>query len=212
LTPPASGSDGHGEGSSLPEELIELLSVRKGHFELESGHHGDLWLDLDLLFLRPAQLMPFVRYLAGRLSGHHIDAVCGPLTGGAFLAQTIASELDVEFCYSERSLAPSGVDYRLPDALRAAVRDRDVAVVDDVVNAGSAVRATLGDLRRCGANPVVVGSLLVLGRSAPTFLSDSATRLSVECVARLASGLWAPSECPLCGSGVPLHDAGARTP
>jgi orotate phosphoribosyltransferase len=216
LTAPASGSDGHGDGSSLPEELIELLSVRKGHFRLESGHHGDLWLDLDLLFLRPAQLMPFVRDLAGRLSGHHVDAVCGPLTGGAFLAQTIASELDVEFCYSERSADPpagarSGVDYRLPEPLRGAVRDRDVAIVDDVVNAGSAVRATMEDLRRCGANPVVVGSLLVLGRSAPTFISDSAISVSVECVARLASGLWTPSECPLCGSDVPLDEAGAGT-
>ena len=203
------------EASTLQEELIRLLSVRKGHFRMESGHHGDLWLDLDLLFLRPRQLRHFVRELSGRLSAYDIDAVCGPLTGGAFLAQAIASELDVAFCYSQRFADPSrdvpyGVDYRLPDALRAEVRDRDVAIVDDVVNAGSAVRATIRDLRRCGANPVVVGSLLALGDSARTSIADLA--ITFETVARLASNLWTPSECPLCRSGVPLGATGARTP
>ena len=28
------------------EQVMELLSGRKGHFLLESGHHGNLWLDL----------------------------------------------------------------------------------------------------------------------------------------------------------------------
>jgi orotate phosphoribosyltransferase len=201
--------------STLQEELIRLLSIRKGHFRMESGHHGDLWLDLDLLFLRPTHLTPFVRVLAEKLSAHNFDAVCGPLTGGAFLAQAIASELDVAFCYSERFADPTrdvlyGVDYRLPDALRAEVRDRDVAIVDDVVNAGSAVRATVRDLRRCGANPVVVGSLLALGESAPASIADLA--ITFETVARLASNLWTPSECPSCRSGVPLGPTGARTP
>jgi orotate phosphoribosyltransferase len=201
--------------STLQQELIRLLSVRKGHFELESGHHGDLWLDLDRLFLRPTQLTPFVRELAERLSAYHIDAVCGALTGGAFLAQAIASELDVAFCFSERFAdptpdAPYGVDYRLPDAFRGELRDRDVAIVDDVVNAGSAVRATVRDLRRCGANPLVVASLLVLGDSAPASIADMA--ITFETVARLDSNLWTPSECPLCRSGVPLGPTGARTP
>jgi orotate phosphoribosyltransferase len=35
--------------------------------------------------------------LAGRLAGHGVEMVCGPLTGGAFVAQLLAAELDVEF-------------------------------------------------------------------------------------------------------------------
>ena len=42
----------------MEEKLLELLSVRRGHFVLESGHHGNLWLDLDSLFLRPAGCCP----------------------------------------------------------------------------------------------------------------------------------------------------------
>ena len=43
------------EGKRVMEErVLELFSARKGHFLLESGHHGDLWLDLENLFRRPA--------------------------------------------------------------------------------------------------------------------------------------------------------------
>jgi len=31
----------------MAENVLELLSARRGHFLLESGHHGDLWFDLE---------------------------------------------------------------------------------------------------------------------------------------------------------------------
>ncbi len=37
------------------------------------------------------------------MSARRIDAVCGPLSGGAFLAQLIAADLGVEFAFAERS-------------------------------------------------------------------------------------------------------------
>src|SRR5262245_51691875 len=90
----------------LQADLLRLLAARAGHFRLESGHHGDLWLDLDTLFLRPRSLRPFAVELAARLSQHDVDAVCGPLVGGAFLAQIVAAELDVNFYYAEWLVRP----------------------------------------------------------------------------------------------------------
>src|SRR5713226_421622 len=116
--------------------LPALPAARKGHFQLESGHHGDLWLDLDRWLTKPGRLRPFAVQLATRLQRRGIEAVCGPLTGGAFLAQLIASELDVDFSYAERSQPGTAslypVDYRLPTTLRAGIRGKTVAVVDDV--------------------------------------------------------------------------------
>ena len=40
----------------MQEELLSLIAARQGHFRLESGHHGSLWLDLDPLFVRPGRL------------------------------------------------------------------------------------------------------------------------------------------------------------
>src|SRR5436309_5699649 len=134
----------------MEQNLLNLLNGRKGHFRLESGHHGGLWLDLDPLFVVPARIRPFVVALAERLKRHDIEAVCGPLVGGAFLAQAVASLLEVEFYYAERfvpAVRDAGalypVEYRIPVGVGSMVRGKAIAVVDDAISAGSAVRGTL---------------------------------------------------------------------
>ena len=191
--------------------LIEALAARRGHFRLESGHHGELWLDLDALFARPARLAPFVAELAERLSGCGAEVVCGPLVGGAFVAQAVADRLGIEASWTERVAAPSGgglyaARYRIPEALRDRLRDRSVAVVDDVVNAGSATRATIADLRACGARPIALGALLVLGEGAAQLAR--AEGLALASVAALANAIWEPDDCPLCAAGVELEKLG----
>jgi orotate phosphoribosyltransferase len=188
--------------------LIEALSARRGHFQLESGHHGELWLDLDGLFARPTRLRPFVIDLAEQLSESGADVVCGPLVGGAFVAQAVAERLGTEASWTERVAAPPhgglyAARYRIPDALRGGLRDRSVAVVDDVVNAGSATRATIADLRACGARPVALGALLVLGQGAARLAR--AEGLALASVAELANAIWEPADCPLCAAGVVLE-------
>jgi orotate phosphoribosyltransferase len=198
----------------MQDSLIDLMNARTGHFLLESGHHGDLWLDLDTLFLRPHRLRRFIGELASQLCPYGIDAVCGPLTGGAFVAQMIASELDVEFSYAERVAPPRrdglyAVGYCIPQSLCSGIRGKHVAIVDDVINAGSAIRGTSDALRSCGASTVAIGALLVLGTSAADFAERQ--NIPLERIAYLESVVWAPSECPLCASGVPLESlAGPR--
>ena len=63
----------------LPEEILNLLSARRGHFLLESGHHGDLWLNLESLCLRPRLAHVVSTKLADSLSKLDIDLVCALL-------------------------------------------------------------------------------------------------------------------------------------
>ena len=193
--------------SSLDDEVIALMPARRGHFLLESGHHGELWLDLELLCLAPEPVRGLATRLAARVAPHGVDAVCGPLVEGAFVALMVAAELGVPFTYSERFPDPDSrelfpVDYRVPRALRAKVRGRRVAIVNDVINAGSAVRATLRDLDVCGARVGVIGTLLVLGASAGRLAADRGVEL--ETLASLPNNIWVPGECPLCARGLPL--------
>jgi orotate phosphoribosyltransferase len=188
----------------MEAKLLDLLSARHGHFRLESGHHGNLWLDLDRLFLRPATLLPFARELARRLAAHRVEVIVGPLSGGALVAQMIATELDLQFAFAERHVDAQGVTYALPRSLHDSLRGKAVAIVDDAINAGSATRATYTALTALGARPVVVGSLIILGDMALPFLATN--QLAVESIARLANELWEPAVCPLCEAGVPLSN------
>jgi orotate phosphoribosyltransferase len=191
------------------QEVVGLLPARSGHFRLESGHHGSLWLDLELLCLQPDRVRPLAAALARRLSAYAVDVVCGPLVEGAFVGLLAASALGVPFTYTAPRAdgAADGlfpVRYALPRALRVHVSGRRVAVVNDVINAGSAVRGTLADLKRHGAVPVAVGTLAVLGTAAPRLAADACVAL--ETLATLPNEIWPPAECPLCARGVPFTD------
>ena len=193
----------------MPQEVLELLSGRQGHFLLESGHHGDLWLDLERLCLQPQRAQTLAARLTGPLSGLHLDAVCGPLVEGAFVALFVALQLDAQFTYSERFVRPTAdglfpAGYRVPAPLRPGLRGKRVAIVNDVTNAGSAIIGTFADLEECGAYIVAISTLLVLGSAAARFAVSK--NVPLHTIATLPNNLWPPSECPLCKSGIPLQD------
>ena len=192
--------------------LLSTVGARRGHFLFESGHHGDFWLDLETLCARPAAIAPLAAALAARIRPYRVDAVCGPFNEGALVALLVATELDCNFTYAERLPHPTRggmfpIDYRLPATQHSLVRARRVAVVNDVISAGSAVRGACADLDRLGAQVVAVGALAVLGTPFVTFARERA--LALEALAYLPHNVWAPAECPLCARGVPVEAVGS---
>jgi orotate phosphoribosyltransferase len=194
---------------SLQDKVLQLLSAQQGHFLLESGHHGDVWFDLETLCLHPRRVREVADELARLVSSMNAEVICGPLVEGAFVGLMVALQLNLSFVYSERfarpaegGLFPAG--YRIPAVLRPGLRGKRVAIVNDVINAGSAVRGTFADLEECGASVVGIGALLVLGTAASEFVSSKSVPL--VSVATMPNHLWTPQECPLCPSGMNLQD------
>jgi orotate phosphoribosyltransferase len=189
------------------ERFLQLVSGRTGHFRMESGYHSGLWLDLDALFVN-ADVAPYVDRLAERLGRYPLDAICGPLLGGAFLAQEIARQLSLEFWYTTPSSPANGealfrARYALPRALEARASGRRVAVVDDLMSAGSSIRATVEALRASGSEVVAVGALAVLGSVGASHFA--ALGLPVEAAVRGSYSTWHPDACPLCADGVAIE-------
>ena len=192
----------------MQQQVAKLLPSREGHFIYESGHHGEVWLDLELLLLHPERVEPLADALADRLRVHRVAAVCGPLVEGAFVGLMVSSALRLPFSYSEptRDRPEAGlfpVSYPIPEPLHAELRGKRVAIVNDVINAGSAVRGTLAALKKCGAQPAAIGALAVYGEAASKLAAEHA--LPLETLACFPSRIWEPSACPLCAKGVPLH-------
>jgi orotate phosphoribosyltransferase len=169
--------------------FLRLAEGRRGHFRLESGHHSTLWLDLDAVFADPQAIAPFV---------------------GALAAQLRDQSLAGEFCFTERSAVKAdglfGTRYELPAAHRTRLRGRRVALVDDVMSAGSALRGTHAALQAAGAIPVAAGAILILGDLGAGYFAQQ--QLPLAAVLREDYELWAPAVCPLCMAGEPLENTG----
>ena len=198
------------------EELVSQLPGRIGHFRLESGHHSDS-VDRSRAPLSASRVRPPARGGAGGAPGRHrVDAVCGPLVEGAFVALLVAADFGVEFYYTERFVPQSDGQgaalfpwsTALPPVLRARLRGKRVAIVNDVISAGSAVRGTLEDLQSCGAETVAVAALAVLGSSAAEFAALN--NLALESLGSFPFTMWTPAECPLCQAGVALQNTACR--
>jgi orotate phosphoribosyltransferase len=129
------------------------------------------------------------------------------MVGGALLAQTIGVALETEFYYTERVLPQSSealyaATYRLPPHLRKILAAKNVAIVDDVINTGSAIRGTLAELQSLGARTVVIASLLVLGDMGKKYFAER--NIPIRRISELPNAIWRPEDCPLCASQIPL--------
>lgn len=199
----------------MTRNLVDKLPTRRGHFLLESGYHSDLWFNLDALFLEPHAIAPVVDKLADLLRPYSVSAICGPMLGGAFLAQALAMRMGLRFYYTQPAIAKHGhkdssnnelfkARYSLPSDLTPRVRDERVAIVDDVISAGSSVRAPATELAEAGATIVVVGTIMLLGNEATRHFAE--IDLPLVAVTEQNFNLWQPFECPLCRSDLALEN------
>jgi orotate phosphoribosyltransferase len=186
---------------------MQLASMQRGHFVLESGLHAAMWMDLETLFLDPLRLDPMTAELATRVAKHDPEVICGPLVEGAFLGLAIARQLEIGFTYTERT-AP--YVYNLPRVLRQHVAGKRVGIINDVISAGSAVRGTAESLIDAGARIVVIGALLILGDWTRRFAAEK--QIAVEALEEAPYEMWQPSDCPLCARGVPLERTAGISP
>lgn len=184
-------------------ETVQLAQPTGGHFDLGTGYHGDVWLDLDALFLQPALLRQPVRWMAQRLREHAVDAVCGPLEGGAFLAYAVSDVLPAVFLPGYRTPGETA-GYHLRQ-VRGGISGWRVGIVDDAVNAGTAVIACAEALRGQGAVPVTVASLISLGDAITTIPGQLG--VPFHPVATLPGRSWPAAQCSLCAEGIPLTPA-----
>lgn len=165
--------------------------------------------DLEVFCMQPRRVLPLCSELAGTLRQFDVEFICGPLVEGAFVGLLVASELSTAFCYSERFARPSAgglfrAGYRLPGTLGGAGQGKQVAIVNDVINTGSAVRGTFEELAACEPHVVAIRVLLTLGSAAEEFAKSK--NVALKSLTAIANTLWTPSECPLCTARVPLED------
>ncbi len=188
-------------------DLLDLFQrlgvVTNGHFLLSSGRHSDEYWEKFRLLEWPRVTEQLCRSMAAPYKDQAIQAVVGPTTGGALLAQEVARQLGTRCLLAEPALINQGRELRRGFILHLAER---ILIVDDVLTTGLSLQETLSAVERY--QPEVIGIEVLIDRSDGAAIDQ----FGVPCHALLtvSARTYEPEECPLCVSGVPVVKPGTR--
>jgi orotate phosphoribosyltransferase len=188
--------------SELLDMFQQLGVVSNGHFVLSSGRHSDEYWEKFRLLEWPRVTEQLCHQIASQYQQSSIEAVIGPTTGGALLAQEVARQLDTRCLLAEPAPA-SGRELRRGFVLHPAER---VLIVDDVLTTGLSVRETLSAIQPF--QPEIVGIEVLIDRSG----GDAIAQFDVPCHALLtiSARTYSPDECPMCAEGIHIVKPGTR--
>jgi orotate phosphoribosyltransferase len=196
------------------EALLRMSGalLEDDHFVYISGHHGSGWIDKDAVYPHTGRTAALAGMIAEAVQDRAIEVVCGPATGGLIIAQWVAHHLGALAVFGEHGAASDDGDLpdRRPFTLKRGydrlVADRNVLVVDDVINTGFSIRGTIETVRAHGGTVTVAASVCNRGGLTPAQVGvDELVDLTDI---RLDS--WPAEECPLCRDGIPINPAYAH--
>ncbi len=184
---------------ALLRAFEETGALRRGHFELSSGMHSDVYFQAALLLQYPDRAEVLGRALAKLLKPLSPDTVVGPALGGIIIAWEVARTLDVRSLFTERK---DGVmELRRSFVIKPGEK---VIVIEDVLTTGKSIRETMAVLRGVGAEVVGVGAIVDRSGGVVDFGVTFHALLSLPVAA------WEPSKCPECKAGTPVEKPGSR--
>lgn len=189
-----------------PNEILDVLerngAVLRGHFQLSSGRHSDLFVQKFRVLEHPRLAQRFGESLAELFDDFQV--VAAPAVGAVVLGFTTALAGDARSIFAER--AADKMVFRRGFTVEP---HEKVLVVEDVVTTGGSAREVVDLVRSAGGEVVGVGSLL--NRSSMSD-ADAAAALGapLRALVKLEADSWEAGDCPLCASNEPLQDPGSR--
>jgi orotate phosphoribosyltransferase len=139
------------------EEFRAAGALREGHFVLSSGLHSPVFLQKNLVFMRPDRTERLCRALAEKLRARapEIDVVISPAVGAVIPGYETARWLNVPALYVERE----GGAFKLRRGF-AVKPGAKVAMVEDIVTTGLSSRECIQAIRDAGGDVVVAGCIV----------------------------------------------------
>ena len=139
------------------DEFRAAGALREGHFVLSSGLHSPVFLQKNLVFMRPDRCERLCKALADLILEKvgEVDVVVSPAVGGIIPGYETARQLGVPSIYVERE---GGVlKFRRGFHLEPGAR---VAMVEDIVTTGLSSRECIEAIRQAGGEVVCAACIV----------------------------------------------------
>jgi orotate phosphoribosyltransferase len=189
----------------LQDEEREILrifeetgAILKGHFQLSSGLHSDIYIQCAKVLQYPKYCQVLSQKLVQKLEDPaEIDVVVSPAMGGIIIGFGVATEIGCRMIFAERKEDAMTLrrGFQITPGERA-------LVVEDVITTGGSVKEVLELCRERGAE--IKGVACLIDRN----IED--TGLNPTFLLKMKAEAFPPSNCPLCAAGIQIDKPGSR--
>lgn len=171
-----------------------------GHFELASGRHASVFIDMKKVFSQNGHLAELARLLTAEIIERISESTppCEVVVAPFGDASTLAAAVARAFSPMRDAVVPMSVESGLfvfDDTARVALKNKNVLLVDDVSTSGGTLRRLTYTVHECGGTVVARAALWVRDPRAETEVIGLIHRELTT---------WERALCPLCKSGQPL--------
>lgn len=182
-------------------EFREAGALREGHFVLSSGLHSPVFLQKNLVFMRPDRTERLCRALAEKITAKvgAVDVAVSPAVGGIIPGYETARHLGVPSVYVERE----GGVFKLRRGFQLTPGAR-VVMVEDIVTTGLSSRECIGAIRAAGGE--VVCAACIVDRSG----GRADVGAPLVALATLDVPAYRADALPPGLAAIPIEDPGSR--
>jgi len=181
-------------------------ALLEGHFLLSSGNHSKYYLQSAKVLEDPKTAKKLAEALAVQIkqSGIKVDAVCSPALGGLIAGFALATALDVRFIFAER------VEKKMTIRRGFEINEgENYLICEDIITTGGSALEAAAQVEAAGGNVVAYAALANRGfcnrvgsdsvKKDNCKLPDNTPLFALD---DFTFEMYAPSECPLCKSGL----------
>ena len=203
------------------KEVAGLLEARGaivqgGHFVYTKGDHGPCYLDKHRLFLYSEDNADLCVTLNTKLMqqmdvtrmGSDLSVVVGPEKAGILISSWLAYCLNKNYARKSNETPfmsvfaeKNGDGFELRRGFEKVVMAKGCIVAEDVLNTGGSAAQTVDAVKRAGGYPHTVVAIANRGKLTAKQLGVARLVTLVD----LDMDRYAPDDCPLCKSGVPVR-------
>lgn len=193
-----------------PQDVMPLLTrlgavIIDRHFVYTTGKHGSAYINKDAVYPHTVETSHLCETIAAHFKDRDVQTVIAPAVGAVILSQWVAFHLTqqkgrtVAGVYAEKAGDTSFTIQRGYDQF---VTDRDVLIVEDVLNTGGSARKVVDAVRAISGRVHAVAALCNRGCVTPHDLGDVPELFAL---ADVQLDAWDEAQCPLCRQGVPIN-------